>query len=233
MRKGLLSGIVVIGLLPAVWGRAAPLRAQAAALFTVTVSSAYLRAAPDLAAARTYSVFQGGTYAVTGRTADSAWVSLAYTAANKGTWIPVSYGDVAGRLADVPVLGAAAVAPAPTSLPGAPRVTPTPGPTPLVDSLPAAAPAGPVRQQLTLTVNSAYVRAAPSWSATRLASLFRPAVVGVTGRDRYGNWLQIASSPPGWVPAGVGSLSGPLMELPVAGAPAMPTAAVPAGEPPD
>ncbi|MCC6192300.1 MAG: hypothetical protein IT318_24990, partial [Anaerolineales bacterium] len=41
------------------------------------------------------------------------------------------------------------------------------------------------------------------------------------------------SSPPGWVPAGVGSLSGPLMELPVAGAPAMPTAAVPAGEPPD
>jgi hypothetical protein len=52
-----LSGLAVVGLLLAAWGQARPLKAQAAAKFTVTVESAYLRDSPDPSAPRTYSVF--------------------------------------------------------------------------------------------------------------------------------------------------------------------------------
>jgi hypothetical protein len=221
--------VVAVGLLLAVWGRPAPSLAQVAAQFTVAVASAYLRDAADPAAVPTYSVFRGGVYNIRGRTADNAWVSLDYTAAVRGTWIPASYGAIAGRLADVPITGgsSSAAAPAPTGLPAGPAATPAPAVAPV------GGPPGAVRQRLTITLDSTFVRTAPDWTAVRLASLFKNAVVGVTARDTFGNWLQIASSPPGWVPAGVGTLSGGLMELPVAWELALPTPApTQVGQPP-
>src|SRR5664279_3989725 len=98
--------------------------------FTVTVASAYLHAEPVADAERTYSVFQGHTYAVTARTTDGTWVSLDYATATAGTWIRAAMGTVAGSLDSVPVDGATAailpsvgtstassVPPASTSLP--------------------------------------------------------------------------------------------------------------------
>jgi hypothetical protein len=228
VRGKVASGLAVAGLLLALWGQARPLGAQAAARFTVTVASAYLRHGADMAAVRTYSVFQGQTYNIRGRTADSTWVSLEYTAATQGTWIPASYGDVAGRLADVPVLGSAAgAAVAPTRPPtGSAGATALP-PAPVV----AAGPAGEARQQLTITINSTYVRTAPDWAADKVASLFRGATAGISARDAFGNWLQLASG--GWVPAGVGTLSGQVMLLPVSGAITLPTPApTQIGQPP-
>ncbi|MEP7357264.1 MAG: hypothetical protein ABI847_08490, partial [Anaerolineales bacterium] len=48
----------------------------AAATFTVTARSAYLRDTPASSSAVTYSVFRGQTYNILGRTDDSAWVRL-------------------------------------------------------------------------------------------------------------------------------------------------------------
>ena len=71
--------------------------------FTVAVASAYLHAEPINTSERTYSVFKGRTYNITGRTADNAWVSLDYATATAGTWIRAGMGTIAGSLDSVAV----------------------------------------------------------------------------------------------------------------------------------
>jgi hypothetical protein len=82
-----------------------------------------------------------------------------------------------------------------------------------------------VRGRLTITVASTYVRSAPDYSATRIGSIFRNAVLDVTGRDGPGNWLQVVYGGPAWVPAGTGTYSGNLLSLPIAGGAPPPTPA--------
>lgn len=206
------------------------LQAAAAATFTLNVKSAYLRDVPDPAAERTYSVFQGKTYPITGRTADSSWVMLSYAGATRGTWILAGLGTITGKLADVPVTAAA-----PTG--GAAAVVPTTPPAAAAGGNAAAAVSGavigPGSQKLTITARSTYVRDAPNWQARKLSSLFQGALVEAIGRDGTGGWLQVVAGGPFWVPAGAGTLSGKLMALPVAydvapSAPAPALAATPA-----
>jgi hypothetical protein len=184
-----------------------PLHAQNSAAFTVTVSSAYLRAAPDPVAPATYSVFRDSTYDVVGRTADSTWVSLAFPAASQGTWIRASFGTIAGSLPGVPVLASDASAEAPSA--GPPAAAPsTAGVSASVGSA--------LSLQFTITANSTYARDAPGWQANRIASLFKGQVVRVNGRDGAGEWLRVADT--GWVTVGVGQLAGRLADLPIAAA---------------
>jgi hypothetical protein len=77
--------------------------------------------------------------------------------------------------------------------------------------------------RLTITVASTYVRAGPSYGATRVGSIFVNTVLDVTGRDGAGNWLQVVYGGPAWVPAGAGTYSGNLLALPIAGGAPAPT----------
>ena len=97
--------------------------------FTLTIKSAFARTTPILSGVRAASLFQGQSFPVIARTADNLWVRLQMAGVPTETWIPVSYGTLAGSLADVPVSTPA------IALPGA---TPAPGQTP---STAAAAPA--------------------------------------------------------------------------------------------
>ena len=195
--------------------RPGELQAQSAATFTVTVKSAYLRAQPSPTAMPLYSVFEGATYPITGRTADNTWVSLAFAGATGGTWIRADFGSIDGGLAAVPVSAAGAAPAAATQAPSAARPA-------VVQSS-----GGTAVMQLTITVNSTYVRDAPDWQSNRIASLFKNQVVRVGGRDGSGEWLQVVGT--GWVPAGVGTLSGKIINLPVVGAVNRPASASVAG----
>lgn len=102
--------------------------------FTLSLPSAFARVAPIYGSQRAASLFQGQTYGVNGRTADAGWVRLDYAGVSQA-WIPVSFGTVTGKLSDVPVASAGAVAPpvgtpAPTPLPGQTAVPVTAGPPP-------------------------------------------------------------------------------------------------------
>jgi hypothetical protein len=184
-------------------GRSGPLQAQTSPTFTVTVRSAYLRSAPSPIAPATYSVFEGQTYAITGRTSDDAWLRLAFAAATQGTWIRSGWGTISGSLASVPIAAEAEAVP-PAAQPGATSL-------PVVASASGAIPS----LQFTITAASTYARDAPDWQAKRIASLFGNQVVRAIGRDGSGEWLQIDRT--GWVPAGVGQLSGVIGDLAITG----------------
>lgn len=212
-----LAGVMLVEI-----GGVRPVQAAAGVTFTVSVSSAYLRASPSSSATPTYSVFQGQTYAITGRSSDSAWVALDFAGGANGTWIRASFGVIEGNLSTLSVTGSSA----------GPAASPPPAATTVAvwGGAGAAPVAGPVVMNLTITVPSTYVRDAPSWTSNRLASLFQGKQVGVVARDATSQWLFIRIHPtPGWVPAGVGELERDILLLPVAGAASVTT--VPAATP--
>jgi hypothetical protein len=181
--------VALFGLAP---GR--PAHAESAASYTVTVRSAYLRDTPASSAAITYSVYRGRTYAITGRSADSAWVRLDLAGARRGTWILAAFGAIAGSLDAVPAEFGDSV----SAAPGA-------------DLLPEGA------QTLILTT-SAFARAGPAWSASKIALLDRGQTFTITSRDKSSRWLKLLLPDEAWLPVGFGKLSGPVSALPIAGA---------------
>ncbi len=215
-RPGLMLALLLAPLL---------LRAPAAASaslpsFTVSVRSAFLRAAPSLAAARVYSVFQGQVFPVSGRTEGDAWLRLEVGGPLGSAWVLAAYGTVQGSLAVVPLVAPPADL-APTALP-APAATGEAPPSPWPDT-PAA--------RFTLSLPSAFGRAAPSLSASRVASLFNGRTYPVRARLPDSSWLRLDVSgvPVVWIPASFGSVSGSLASVPVESPAPGPA---PAGTPP-
>ena len=190
--------------------------AAGGALFTVTVASAFLHAEPATVAERTYSVFMGQTYAITGRTADGSWVSLDFASASAGTWIRASLGTVAGSLDSVPVGGDTFQTVLPVNVPTGPAAT---------VSQPAATGASSVlgipgkTLNLTITEPSLFAVDAPAAGSTRVASLFRGQHYVAVQRDPNADWLQIKlyGVQLVWVPAGAGTLDGNILDLPQPG----------------
>ncbi|MCC7359568.1 MAG: hypothetical protein IT317_08835 [Anaerolineales bacterium] len=210
-----LWGAALLALLVSLGAHATPaVYATGAPTFTVVVASAYLRDSPVAGAPPTFSVFQNQTYRITGRTSDRTWVALDAAGASGGTWIRASYGTVSGDLSAVPVTGVAGAGAGGGSAAGAA----TPAAT-----APAASGTGGtagVRLKFTLTAKSSYVRAAPNYSSTRLASLFRGEAMTAISRDAFGNWVRVeygGGTGLGWLPLGVGTLGGEVLSLPLDG----------------
>jgi hypothetical protein len=185
--------------------------------FTVTVASAYLHAEPAARAQRTYSVFRGNTYPITGRTPDGAWVSLDFASATAGTWIPADLGTVAGTLDSIPAGDATFETPLLVGAPTAPVAT---------SSQPAATGASSVlgipgkTLNLTITEPSLFAVDSPEAGANRIASLFRGQHYVAVQRDPNADWLQIRlyGVELVWVPASAGTLDGNILNLPQPGA---------------
>jgi len=227
MPRRIFAAVVVAGLvlgLAGVWpGRAA---ASTGVTFSLSIKSAFLRAQPDLSAMRSYSVFQGRAYGVSGRTAASDWLLLDFAGAAGGdTWIPLSFGVVSGSLELVPVVNPSFVAPAatPTFVPAS--GTPVPAGDTSGDS--GTAISGPVR--FTITANSVFGRSAPDLRSVRIISLFRGQSFLATGRNAAGNWvrLALAGNASAWVTAFAGQLPVPVSSLPVAEADSVASVPVP------
>lgn len=108
---------VLLLTLLALGGLVAPAMAQqsASVTFTLTLKSAFLRAAPERTAAKVASVFQGQTYPVRARSADGQWVQLAYPGPASETWILQAYGTVQGDLTTLPLGSAPTSKPAPSA----------------------------------------------------------------------------------------------------------------------
>jgi hypothetical protein len=216
--------VLVLGL-AGVW----PGRATAAGgvTFTLSIKSAFLRAQPDLAAPRSYSIFQGHAYAVTGRNAAGDWLLLAFTGAAGGdTWIPLSFGVVSGPLEIVPVVNPSFVPPTAT-----PSFVP-PIATPVAAGDSVTAISGPAR--FTITVSSVFGRSAPDVRSLRIISLFRGQSYPATGRSADSHWLRLALAGGAgvWVSAFTGQLTVPVNSLPVADADSpAPTPVAPAALP--
>ncbi len=204
---------------------AARVSAAGGVTYTVTVPSAFLRAAPSLSAERTYSVFHDQVYGITGRTADSSWVSLDFAAATAGTWIWAGNGTITGYLDGVPVVD--------TSVATAPQTGPQTGPQVLPSlgqgfSANGPAPTGAAALlgipgktlNLTITAASVFAVDAPDRGANRFASLFRGQRYVAVQRDPNAEWLQIKlyGLTLVWVPSGVGTLDGNILDLPQPGA---------------
>jgi hypothetical protein len=185
--------------------------------FTVGVQSAFLHAEPSLSAERTYSVFQGQTYGVTGRTADGTWVSLDFATATAGTWIRAGLGTVSGYLDFVPVPD--------TALAAVPADVSSPSVAPASDQAPAGTGASSLMGipgktlNLTITTASLFARDAPDPNANRVASIFRGQHYLAVQRDPNAKWLQIVlfGAELVWVPAGAGQLDGNILDLPQPG----------------
>jgi hypothetical protein len=208
--------IVVIAQLVWALGPLSAARVSAAgASFTVTVRSAFLRAEPSASAERTYSVFQGQSYAIAGRTADGSWVSLEIAAATAGTWLQASFGTIVGQLDSVPISGAA--------IQTSPQVVPQPSPA--TSQSPAGSAASTLlgipgkTLQLTITAASLFALDAPDLHANRVASLFRGQQFRAVQRDPNAEWLQIElyGTQLVWVQAGAGQLDGNILDLPQPG----------------
>ena len=199
--------------------------AAARATFSVTVASAFLRAEPSPGAERTYSVFQGQTYGITGRTVDSAWVSLDFAAGTAGTWIRANWGTVTGDLSFVPVTGAANALAVTQGI-----VQPVAGPK--ADQPGGTAPTGAASilglpgktLNLTITAPSVFAMDAPDRGANRVASLFNGQTYVAVQRDPNAVWVQIKlyGDTLVWVPAGAGQLDGNILDLPQPGVNAPP-----------
>lgn len=216
----LVIGQLLLALGPLTAGRASAAGAapSGAPTYTVTVPSVYLLAEPNTSAARTYSVFRGQTYGITGRTADGSWVSLDLAAATAGTWIWAGNGTITGYFQGVAVVEAGS----PTLPQPGPQVTPSPstisGPAPTGASATTGIPGKTLN--LTITAPSLFALDAPDWTAKRVASLFRGQQYVAAARDPNAEWLQITlyGTAQGtelvWVQAGAGQLDGNILELP-------------------
>jgi hypothetical protein len=177
--------------------------------FTVTAPSTFLYSGPSKSTTRVFSVFQGQSYAVLGRSADSAWLLLNFPFA---AWIQANVGSLKGDLTSLPVSSGdttpAAGAPAPAaSAPTAPTTVSASGLLP------------PTRYKFTITAPSTYVRSGPDRGTAPVLSVFKGQVFAIRGRSADLGWLQVVL--PGgpaqaWITAGAGKADVDLIKLPVA-----------------
>ncbi len=192
--------------LSAVWliaaGGLQSARAENPPTFTVLVDSAFLRSAPNVQSLRTYSVFKGQVFPITGRTADSTWVQLDYPGGYKGTWIWSPLGKAAGDLSQAPVLAS----------------TTSPAPGVSAPALPAIRANSTARVTFTISVQSVFGRSKPDLSGIRLVSLFQGQTYTVIAQTPDGQWVKLASSPEAWVYAQYGAFTGSLRDVAVQGA---------------
>jgi hypothetical protein len=218
----LLVGQLVLSLASLTTASAA---AAGGTTFTVTVASAFLHAEPADSSERTYSVFHGQTYAITGRTADGTWISLDFATASAGTWMRAAMGTVAGSLDGVPV-GDSTFQALPPAGPPTPPVTTTGGQsTPTTSGQTTATSASSMlgipgkTLNLTITDSSLFAMDSPDAGANRVASVFHGQHFVVVQRDPNANWLQIKlyGVQLVWVPAGAGTLDGNILDLPQPG----------------
>jgi uncharacterized protein YraI len=83
---------------------AGPAAAESSVTFTLNVPSAFARSAPTTEAARSASLFQGETYTINARLADSSWLRIDYTGARGEAWVAAYLGAVTGDITAVPVV---------------------------------------------------------------------------------------------------------------------------------
>jgi hypothetical protein len=221
-RRIFAAGMVAVLTLGLAGLRPGAATAAGGVTFTLNIRSAFLREQPDQASARSYSIFQGQSFAVTGRIAAGDWLLLDFAGAAGGnTWIPLSYGVVSGNLETVPVVIPSFVPPTATPV----RASSTTGGS-------VASISGPVR--FTITVSSVFGRSGPDLHSARIISFFKGQVYTATGRSADGAWVRLALAGGGsaWVSVFAGQAQGSIASLPIAGAnsPA-PTAAPPASLP--
>ena len=160
MRRALAA--VVLFVLLALPSRAAT-AATTGVTFTLARKSAFAHTTTDMLSQRAASLFQGQTYAVTGRSADSVWVRLDIAGLHTEAWMLTSLGTISGDLARVPVVAPSAGA-APTAVVSAGTgVTTTTGLTTTVEATPLPAgsyfPTGlPVIPTVSQTARDIYQR---------------------------------------------------------------------------
>ena len=77
-----LTLVLCLGLLTALVG-STPALADGRPSVTIAEKSVFLRDAPNYQAERTYSVFQGQTYGIVGRTPDGLWLKLDFAGATE------------------------------------------------------------------------------------------------------------------------------------------------------
>jgi lysophospholipase L1-like esterase len=205
VKRWFISSFVIVQVCLALgsWS-AVPVAAAGAAMFTVTVKSSYLRAAPDDTATPTYSVFQGQSYAVTGRNADGSWLTLDFATAIQPTWIRASYGSLTGNVTLVAIVDSGgATQPA------------------LIVAPPAAAAGGlsggivGFTLKFTISAKSLFALDAPDYTANRVASMFQGQQFVAVARNPNADWLQLQIyGGLVWVPAAVGQLAGHILDLP-------------------
>ena len=193
-------GLSLLALGLVIFGGLGSARAENPPTFTVFVDSAFLRSAPDVQSLRTYSVFKGQVFSITGRTADNTWVQLDFAGGRKGTWVWAPLGKITGELSQVPILAVAS----------APAV-----PAPAVE---AARNSSAAKVTFTIIVQSVFGRSAPDLSGLRLVSLFNGQKYRVVAQTPDGQWVKIASSPDAWVYAEYGTFTGSLKDVPIEGA---------------
>jgi len=218
MPRRIFAVVIVIGLALGLAG-IMPGRAAAAGgvTFSLSIKSAFLRAQPDFAAPRSYSIFQGRAYSVTGRNNPGDWLLLDFAGAAGGdTWIPLSFGVVSGSLETVPVVNPSFVPAAATPSSDPPEATPVAAGNSPGDSL--TTNAGQVR--FTITINSVFGRTAPDVRSVRIISLFKGQSFLAIGRSADSNWVRLALSggASAWVTAFAGHLPVPVGSLPLADA---------------
>ncbi len=191
--------LVVLG------GVCQPAWAATRPVFTVSAASAFLRQAPAADAPRTYSVFMGQTFGVTGRTADAAWLRLDFAGGTQGTWVLASLGTVKGDLASIPVVTPATTGPGQATL--------TPALAAPAATRPPVVPDenGNINTTFTITVKSVFGRSAPDPVAVRVQSLFQGQTYPVRAQSASGQWLLVevtGATTEVWVPLGAGTLKG-------------------------
>jgi hypothetical protein len=198
---------------------AAPLEVASGAplaTLTVAVRSSFLRRAPDFRAQAVFSVFEGQTYTLTGRTADDIWVRLDCPGAPAEAWLPASYGTVTGDLKSVPIvaLGQPAIAPVtPAATAAVSSATDLTGTVPITISIPVADLSRSVAR-FTLQVKSTFGRRAASLGAPAVASLFKGQSFGAVGQSLDKQWVLIVfDGGPAWVPAAQGRVSGGVLPI--------------------
>lgn len=180
--------------------------AQAADSFTVTftlnVKSAFLRNAPSFNAARVYSIFQGQTFEVLGRTADNEWLKLDFVGATTETWIWRGYGAFAGNLGLVTVFPSVTIPNTNTgSSTGAGATT--------------SQPSARTSVFFTLTIKSVFLRDAPN--GQRAYSIFKGQRYEVLSKSADGAWLRLdfpGATTEAWVLAVNGVIKGNLANVP-------------------
>lgn len=175
-----------------------------AVTFTLNVKSAFLRNAPSFNAARVYSIFQGQTYEVIGRTGDNEWLKLDFVGATTETWIWRGYGAFDGNLGLVTVF---------------PSVT-IPANTPGASTTASTGQAGArTFVYFTLTWNSVFLRDAPN--GNRVYSIFKGQRFEVLAKNSDGTWLRLdfpGATTEAWVLAVNGTIKGNLANVPINGA---------------